>query len=55
MVSTGAPPGIQQGQKKECWKQSKCPENNTRRESDGAGRLAPDKFVTPTGAEANFE
>ena len=45
MVSTAAPPGIQQGSKKECWKQSKCPENNTCRQSNGAPRLAPDKYV----------
>jgi hypothetical protein len=54
MVSTAAPPGVQQGQKKECWKQSKCPENNTRRESDSAGRIAPDKCVRAMGVGADF-
>jgi hypothetical protein len=54
MVSTAAPPATQRRQKKECWKQSKCPGNNPRRQTDPEGRLAPDKWVTARGPKADF-
>jgi hypothetical protein len=54
MVSTGAPPGGQPPQKKECWKQSKCLENNTHGESDGAGLGRPDKRVIMGASERIF-
>src|SRR5665811_918122 len=44
-VSASAPPRLQRGQKRKCWKQSKCPENNTCRKTATSGRLAPDDCV----------
>jgi hypothetical protein len=38
-VAASPAPGVRHGQKRKCWKQSKCPENNTRRKTAATGGL----------------